>query len=377
MKKGLYIVNLGYKITDEKRNTDGVIKKILGQVNSFNKLGFNVELLNVAEKKNNYICKFFYSWFNKKQYISKNYDFLKDVDFVYIRHFSPINRGCIGLLSYLKKNNCKIIYEVPTYPYDKEHAGFKGFIFLLIDKFFRKFLNRYVDYIATYSDDNSIFNIPTIKITNGIDCLSIPTINNSCSTEDINLIAVAQFSKWHGYDRLIEGLNNYYECKPSRKVFINFVGAGPELETYKKKVINYNLSSYIVFHGLLSGQKLNMVFDRSNMAVCSLGCHRIGIYKGSFLKSREYMARGLPMISSTKIDVLDAGFPYIYYVPEDESAININSLINFYNKLKELESRANQISNIRRFAEDSCDMTVVMKPVVNVISELLQDNFIN
>jgi Glycosyltransferase len=376
MKHGLYIVNFGYKITDAEKKQNGVLKKIIGQIKVFNDAGFKVDLLNVSENKGNYLSKFFYSLFYKNQYLLNNYDAVENIDFVYVRHFSPVNRGCLGLLSYLKKNGCKIIYEIPTYPYDGEHKGFKGFVFLGIDKIFRKKLRRYVDCIVTYSQDNTIFDIKTVKIVNGIDCSTISPVDVTEYRQDIDripteaairLIAVAQFAKWHGYDRLIEGLYEYYKNNPKKKVFLDFVGDGSVLSQYQEMVNKYGVAQYVVFHGVLTGAALSAVFNQADVAVCSLGCHRIGIFLGSFLKSREYIARGLPMISSTKIDILPNDYQYIQYVSEDDSPIDINAVINFYDRLIRRENRELRIKNIRSFAENNCDMHITMQSVIDNI----------
>lgn len=377
MKRGLYIVNFGYKITDAEKNQNGVLKKIVGQIKVFNDAGFKVDLLNVSENKGNYLSKFFYSLLYKNQYLLNNYNAFENIDFVYVRHFSPVNRGCLRLLSYLRNKGCTIMYEVPTYPYDGEHKGFKGFVFLGIDKIFRKKLKRYVDCIVTYSQDNTIFDIKTVKIVNGIDCSAISPVDiieYRKNTERIpkeaaiRLIVVAQFAKWHGYDRLIEGLYEYYKNNPKKKIFIDFVGDGRVLSQYQEMVNKYGVIQYVVFHGILAGDALSVVFNRANVAVCSLGCHRKGIVLSSELKSREYMARGVPMISSTKIDILPDDYPYVQYVPEDDTPIDMMTILNFYDELQQKETKDIQIKNIRCFAEEHCDMKVVMKPVINFLT---------
>ena len=153
-------------------------------------------------------------------------------------------------------------------------------------------------------------------------------------------------------------------------VKIHLVGDGPELENYKKIVTKYNLSKNVLFYGALSGEKLDEVFNKSNIAVCSLGCHRINIFSGSFLKSREYLARGLPIVSSTKIDIIPENFDACLYVSEDETPIDISLLISFYEKLLKKYNQ-NEISrNIRVFAENNCGMTVAMKEVGDYIQEM-------
>lgn len=139
----------------------------------------------------------------------------------------------------------------------------------------------------------------------------------------LNLIVVAQFAPWHGYDRLIEGIKDYYSKETTKKVYVHFVGSEEQINIYKKLVKYYHLSEYIFFHGPLFGKQLTDMFNNSDIAICGLGGHRKSIYLSSELKSREYLARGIPMISSTKIDILPDDFIYCLYVPSDDSPINI------------------------------------------------------
>src|SRR5690606_9061528 len=90
-------------------------------------------------------------------------------------------------------------------------------IALIRDKICRKRLRRYIDTILTYSKDEEIFNIPTIQLSN--------TINNTIVKKKatytdgvINVIAVANFSFWHGYDRFLKGLSEYYSCGGTQNI---------------------------------------------------------------------------------------------------------------------------------------------------------------
>jgi glycosyltransferase involved in cell wall biosynthesis len=364
MKKGLFIIyDANFNSTNAESN--GIAKKILNQLSVFNDGdAMQCEIVNIYHKYKNDL-RLFISYLLFDTYRNLSID-LNDLDFIYMRRIVPLHYGIIRLFQKIKKKNknCKIVYELPTYPYDKEHKTIRSKVGLSIDRLFRKNLKKYVDRIATVSNDSIIFGIPTVKIMNGINCASIPTKKPSSSDKDIHLIAVAQFTQWHGYDRLIEGLNNYYKRNQGKIVYIHFVGDGPSLPYYKHLVEQYNLSAYIFFHGLLYGEELTNVFNKANLAVSSLGTHRIGIYLGSFLKTREYLARGLPMISSTKIDIIPSNFKYCLYVPEDESAINIEHIVVFYNKLLVNQSVPEMISEIRKFAEENCEMTKTMRLVV-------------
>ena len=71
------------------------------------------------------------------------------------------------MLKFFKKVKQKGVIkyiEIPTYPYDEEgKESIKGRVVHFIDVHYRKKLHHYVDRIVTYSKDNFIFNIKTIK----------------------------------------------------------------------------------------------------------------------------------------------------------------------------------------------------------------------
>jgi hypothetical protein len=378
MKKGLYIVFGSNDFDEQLRPTTGVGKKIVNQVSSLN-------IENVMSCKltifpslggKNYLYKLI-SYLFLDPFDDINIDY-KQYDFIYIRRFIPTSNSLIKTLKRIKENNpnCKIIYEIPTYPYDMEHYNnIKQYVLLLIDKIFRKKLPKYVDRIVTLSNDDNIFNIPTIKIINGINCKDISIASTETKKEGniINLIAVAYFSFWHGYERLLAGLYEYYKDKNDQKYIINihFVGDGPEIKKYRKLVEDYNLGNYVFFHGILKEKDLDNIYNICDIAVSSLGSHRINIFKTSALKSREYLAKGLPIISSTKIDVLPENFKYCYYVPEDDSPVNIDEIVNFYKNIYNNESIEQVRKSIREFAEKNIDISVTMKPVIEFI---LNDN---
>lgn len=368
---GLYIVSSQTDMAGEMAKSDGVAKKILSHVQIFRNSGIDMELVNVGRKKTNVFIKLFDSLCRKTLYVN-SIKCYRNIDVVYIRSVPPVNASWLFLLQYLKKMGSMIIYELPTYPYVGEYSGIKRIVVSFVDKLFSKRLKKYVDYVATYSNHDQIFGIKTIKIMNGINCSEIEEIRTIEYHSDVRLCCVAKFALWHGYDRLITGLYEYYKTNPATKVFIDFVGSGVSLAEYQEKALEYNLTDYITFHGMLSGSALFAVFTEADIAICSLGCHRIGVSKGSFLKSREYIARGLPMVSSTKIDILPDDYPYILYVPEDDSSVDIEAIVKFDAMLKHRELRSEQIKRIRTFAENNCDMSITMKPVINVINKYFE-----
>lgn len=224
--------------------------------------------------------------------------------------------------------------EIPTYPYDKEyvdsHLPLK--VIKTVETHYRKTFRLYVDLMLTFSNEKRIFGVNTLKIDNGIDIEEIPVKLKSKISSEVHLIAVASMSFWHGYDRIIEGLNIFYNSSPlpSKKVYLHLVGntENPESLKYQKLVRLYNLSEYVIFHGYKTGDELNSLFDSAHLALGCLGVHRKGIINIKSLKNAEYCARGIPFVYS-EVDDSFENKSFILKVNPDDSPIDINSLIKF------------------------------------------------
>ena len=266
-----------------------------------------------------------------------NYCAVNAIEMVYARSFMNANPILFRLFDKLNKRGIKCITEIPTYPYDSEFKGYplKYKIPLYIDKLFRKALAKKMEAIVTFSNEETIFGKRTICISNGIDLDSIP-IHNPKKQNDIHLIAVAEIHYWHGFDRLVAGMGEYYKLNPdARKVFFHVVGWEDDRGTTSNGYLTveqtakkYNIGQYVVNHGKLFGDKLDEVFNQCVFAIGSLGRHRSGITNIKTLKNREYAARGIPFIySETDNDFEDK--PYIIKAPADESPVNIRQIIDF------------------------------------------------
>ena len=266
-----------------------------------------------------------------------NYCAVNAIEMVYARSFMNANPILVRLFDKLNKRGIKCITEIPTYPYDSEFKGYplKYKIPLYIDKLFRKALAKKMEAIVTFSNEETIFGKHTICISNGIDLDSIP-IHNPKKQNDIHLIAVAEIHYWHGFDRLVAGMGEYYKLNPdARKVFFHVVGWEDDRGTTSNGYLTveqtakkYNIGQYVVNHGKLFGDKLDEVFNQCVFAIGSLGRHRSGITNIKTLKNREYAARGIPFIySETDNDFEDK--PYIIKAPADESPVNIRQIIDF------------------------------------------------
>ena len=259
------------------------------------------------------------------------------IEMVYARSFMNASPVLVGLFGKLKKHGIKCVTEIPTYPYDHEFKGYplKYKIPLYIDMMFRRALAAKMEAIVTFSNKESIFGKRTICISNGIDLDSIP-LHNPKKQQDIHLIAVAEIHYWHGFDRLVAGLGEYYKSNPNgRKVYFHVVGWEDDRGTTSNGYLTveqmakkYGIEKYIINHGKLFGDKLDEVFNQCMFAIGSLGRHRSGITEIKTLKNREYAARGISFIYSENDSDFDDK-PYIIKAPADESPINVGEIINY------------------------------------------------
>ena len=258
------------------------------------------------------------------------------INLVYIRTDHNANPFTINLVKKIKKAGIHIVMEIPTYPYDQEYTSFFMKVQLFIDKCFRQQFAKYLDKIITFSNYTSIFGISTLQLSNGIDFDEIPVkqkVNDT--TQQIHLIGVAEIHYWHGYDRLLQGLAEYYATNPHYNVYFHIVGeftAQREREECIPIIKNNHLEPFVILHGQLHGASLDILFERCDLGVGSLGRHRSGITNIKTLKNREYAARGIPFIYS-EIDEDFETMPYIMKIPANESSVDIQQVINFHNKI--------------------------------------------
>ena len=383
--------NLLYIAFNNRENTlFGVRAKILSQCRAFCEWGYSVDLIErrgpetvvmmengetvTLKDRKAGIHNYYVRSVLDKQYQMldiKSYVKDKQYDACYIRYdFSDL--GFVSLLKQLKMICGKIVLELPTYPYDDENKkNVLSRMKLAVDVYYRKQLHNYVDYISTfYGGNERIFGIPTIVIPNGFDFSTMALVHEELPPDAVHIVAVSSMRERHGYERFLEGMKNYYQRGGKRKIMLHLVGKGRENPKYESLTEEYHLSPYVVFHGAMHGEMLDAVYEKCAIGIDSLARHRSGIHTLSSLKSREYGAKGIPMINSCKIDILEDDFPYLLRVPADESPIDMEQVLAFYDRCYgEGRSRVQVGKEIRRYIEARSGMRETLRRVVEVLNE--------
>ena len=297
---------------------------------------------------------------------------IREMGYMYVyNRYALMDTFYFHLLKSLYKNGSRIIIELPTYPYDREQLpGFAYWVLYSWDKLYRKHLYPYIYRITTYSEDQNIWKVKTLHIVNGIDFerVKMRKIASEWNDDIISIIGVAGLQKWHGYDRLIYGIAEYYRKGGKRQVIFHIVGDGPVSMYYKNIISQYHLASHVVMHGVKTGDELDTIYDECNIAVEMLAPQRRGIALSSSLKSREYFAKGLPFITAGEIDIMN-DTQYIYHVEPVEDPIDMDEFIKYYDHVY-CEHNLEKVSNkIRAMAIENCDICNTMKPVLECFTQ--------
>lgn len=280
------------------------------------------------------------------------------VDRTYVR-YPFADKAFIEFLCYQKNNGIKSVLEIASYPYEEEFADGRQ---KAEDRYYSRMVPDYIEMISTYSQDTMIWGKKCISLLNGIDVESYPCQNRIRIKDQITFIAVASgFTFWNGFERLIEGLNNYHIQNGKYKVKIYFVGSGFDENMYKSLVYKYHLENQVVFCGRMDGKELNEIFDLADIAISSLGAYKKGIEYGSPLKGAEYCARGIPMVCGYKDIRFPDGTPFVLNVPNDPSAIDLHRVISFY---EDLALGENYSMQIRDYAAKRLSWSSIMRPVI-------------
>jgi hypothetical protein len=287
-----------------------------------------------------------------------------DADFLYIRQVYH-DQSFLRYLKSIRKNNpdIQIIYEVPTYPFEKGgKLTISNYPFAMKRRKSIRAIFEQMDRVITFYGQKTILGVPCIDLINGYDFSRVELPRRE-RTDVIHIISVAMTATWHGYDRFLAGLSDYYKNGGRENIVYHYVGyVMPEHERY---VQENQLEGHVIFHGMQSGEPLKTLMQQCFLGIDVLGGHRKDYPVSSSLKSREYCAYGIPIITSSPIDFLPKDSPYQFLAPYDDSPVDMEGVVRFYHSVYDGKDCNKVAADIRAFAEACCDMKITMKPVAD------------
>ncbi len=297
-----------------------------------------------------------------------------DADFVYIRQVYH-DRSFLRYLKKIRRHNphVKLLYEVPTFPFERSSKRSKWLPNPFALKRNKSLLPIFaqMDRVITFYGQEQILGVPCIPLINGLD-FSMVTLPSRTVEGAVVMLSVSATGYWHGYDRLIEGIHLYYANGGTENIVYHVVGnVLPEL---RKMAQDYKLEDHVVFHGRLSGQPLQELYGQCLLGVDVLGGHRKKYPISSSLKSREYGAYGLPILTSSPVDYLETDSPYQCVLPYDDSPIDMDAVLRYFHSLYDNMDCNELAKQIRTNAAEKCAMEQTVQPLIRWLRENVPEN---
>ncbi len=380
-------MNILYLVYFDVNDSDqiGVNNKIKNQVDAFRKLGHSVFLASCIDNKfcieevngkKEYDIKYGLTHYRKSVFKVLKDGLYKKIDMVYLRYPGSIDYTLFNTFKFLKKNGVGVVLEMPTYPIGGELATFlhelwtnKRYASFIMHsaaygmhRIFSRSMYGYVDKIVTFMPYDDIWGIKTVRIDNGVDTDKCKTVEKKVRRDNkIILILVARLSIWHGADRMIRGISEYYKNKGYDDIELRIVGDSALCDELKELTNELNMTSHVKFLGAKYDNELYQEYCNADIAVGSLGMHRIKVLNGSTLKIKEYCSYGLPFILGYKERMIDSSFKYALSVKATDDPVDMQSVLDFYKKLK---MDASDIRAMHDFAVKHYTWLAQMKEVI-------------
>lgn len=266
----------------------------------------------------------------------------------------PLGRA----LTALKKRGTKLVLEIPTFPPEQEEkteTRVHRRLFFALSKHYETATIQKFDLLTLIGriKADSYRDVPAINITNGISLSQIPQRNFKPVDTNIRLLAVANIQVMNAFDRVIEGIRNYQAERSDSDPDIHFHIIGPDRDGTKEKLEHLvqatGMEQFVHFEGPLFKQDLETYFSFCDIAVGSMGLHRIGHTGIATLKAREYLAHGIPYITSGIDPVIPQDRGWNMTFAQDDSPIDMKKVLTF---VESVRSRTDLGKEMRSFVQE-------------------------
>ncbi len=372
MKKILFIMR--YPLEDKynlKQKFDGQLKAAVNLGYEVHHIAYDrnyTYLVNINSGTKKILGKTHFGSFNKYRNTMGFVDLfagvlrsIKENDYTlaYMRS-KLVNYTAVKAIKNLHKKGGKLIVEIPSYLSDEYIPLHRKIIFALLNIFKNSFEKQVDLYTLIGPEGNGSYKgKPAINIENSVCLDTIPARVPQLNKDEFHVLALAGMRNWQAYDRLITGLSQY---KGDKNIVIDMVGGDYDGSLAKWKALSEELgiSNKVIIHGALYEENLTNIINRSNIGVGTLGMHRKSFAVASPLKTREYVARGLPFIYAYTDNAFKGDEPFVMKVSFDDTPINFDLLLEWYALLAENE---NLIVEMRKFAQDNMSWESQFKKV--------------
>lgn len=290
------------------------------------------------------------SYFRMKEYLqfAESMAEALGVQEIYIRRMKPVTPQLSIWLYKCRRGGRKTYYEIPDYPVEvPSKQNWKAYSMYIADQTaFRFGIYPFVQKIVAIS----IVPVTDPKVTgikNGIDLDASPLVQKDKIRRSSAFVmtGVANLAPWHAYDRVIRGMK---ACPAYVNPEFHIIGDGPVKEELERMAADQGVADRVIFHGTLTGSRLDQMIEKTDVGIGILGNHRRNFFGDSSLKNREYCARGIPFMISSEDSDFSEHLPFVFRTPADDSPVDIEQLFLEY---RQYRSR-NTPARIRSYAEE-------------------------
>lgn len=274
----------------------------------------------------------------KKKCVKFNYGYLR---------WHTFDKLFLKMLDNLKQTGAVNIIEAHAWTPNMKSDSLIGKYQLYQDNKNSHHAKDYVSLVAGMSEYNNIWGIKTVKIDNAIDLDAVSERHWNKNGDTLRIISVSNEYLYHGYDRLLKGVRNYYNAGGTRNIEVHFVGVF--MESTKRLAYELHLEEKVIFHGKMFGAALDDLYNNSDLGIGALAHHRVGMFAGSSLKTKEYFAKGLPFIYGWREPAFDSSYPYALQIELCEEPLEIQPVLDFYDGIKDDDK---MLTNMREFARE-------------------------
>lgn len=360
--KALFVANL------ELSETEGIYKKVNAQAEAIGKVIGQCDLITRKGKrakiKDGKTCDVKESTDDFLDYVLKEI-YGSDIELIYVRHMIPSFK-MIKMLKAAKKKGIKIYYEIPTYPYFGEQLKaskrkHRALAKILIDVLFWPIIYKYIDKLVIIRSNSKTKSYKKmIEITNGVKTDGIVSKNyDTLENEKVfRMVAVGTLYPYHGYDRVLKGLQQCKEQIDDTIVEFHVIGHSFTIDELKKLTNEMGLT-HVTFHGVKTTEELNELYKKFHVGLGCLALHRRNADIDTTLKIIEYYCRGVPVITSGKSPLNDNRFTLT--VTDNDEAVDIKQIYDFYCSLG--KDDLVQLSTIAK--EQFCWTNIMYRLIVN------------
>lgn len=368
----------------------GILRKVAGQTAGMARLGWdasytcveeNCLLRRTGKREERFPFPACNRWSEQQTHLANAIGALLEedpCDMVYLKGIltNPYHR-MIAKAAKQANPSCRVVFEVATYPYWGEYKRF--FRVDLKKRNLRGFLghvkevvqhaettltfSRYVDTVVTFGErTEKLWGIPAINVDNGVTVDAIPLREDRAPRDSIHLLGVVGTSVVHGYERVLYGMRSYREKPGSMPVFFRVVGNNETIADLRELAASLDLGESVEFLGYKNAAELAELYCESDVGISPLAEYRVGLSRLSPLKSREYLASGLPLFFAYEDSLLTPDLPFVKIFPNDATPIDIGEVVDFVLACRSDPTLPEQE---RRFAKEHFDWEIIMKQILD------------